>query len=265
MKQILLTNDDGIQSPGLWAAAEALSSLGFVHVTAPRDQYSGAGRSLPSTSTCTIETHEVTVNNQPWKVYSVAGSPAQAVQHAILEVLPQPPDLVVAGINYGENVGTGITISGTVGAAMEGAAFGIPALAVSLETEPQHHYSHSLEVDFAIAAHFTALFAELLLARRFPPDVDLLKVDIPAGATLQTPWKLTRLSRRRYYDILAPERPSWDVPARPGYRRAEDYRHDPSDSDAYVLNVLGEVSVTPLSMDLTSRVDFLDLERLMRT
>lgn len=264
MPQILLTNDDGIQSPGLWAAAEALSSLGFVHVTAPRDQYSGAGRSLPSTSTCTIQTLEVTVNNQPWKVYSVAGSPAQSVQHAILEVLPQPPDLVVAGINYGANISTGITSSGTVGAAMEGATFGVPALAVSLETEPEHHYTHSLEIDFAVAAHFTALFAELLLTRRFPLDVDLLKVDIPAGATLQTPWKMTRLSLRRYYEIFAPQRASWDLPGRAGYRRADPHPEEPTDSDAYVLNVLGQVAVTPLSLDMTSRVDLAELEQSLK-
>lgn len=263
-KHILLTNDDGIQSPGLWAAAQALSALGFVHVAAPRDQFSGAGRSVPSTSDGTIQLHEVFVNDQPWKVYAVGGTPAQTVQHAILEILPQHPDLVVSGINYGENVGSGITISGTVGAALEAAAFGVPALAVSLETEPQHHYSYSTEVKFEVAAHFAALFARLLLTRSFPPDVDVLKVDVPAEATPATPWGITRVSHSRYYEITAPQRASWEVPGRPGYHRANDYEQDPPDTDAYALNVRRIVSVTPLSLDLTSRVDLPSLERNLR-
>src|SRR3972149_2595964 len=133
-RQILLTNDDGIQSPGLWIAAKALSELGFVHVVAPRDQFSGAGRSLPITSDGLIRAQPMHVNGQDWTVYSVGGTPAQAVLHAILEVLPKPPELVVSGINYGENLGTGVTVSGTVGAALEAASLGIPALAISLET-----------------------------------------------------------------------------------------------------------------------------------
>ena len=112
--QILLTNDDGIQSPGLWAAAGALSELGYVHVVAPRDQFSGAGRSLPSTSDGIITPQPMQVNGKLWTVYSVGGTPAQAILHAICEILPERPDLVVSGINYGENLGVGITVSGTV-------------------------------------------------------------------------------------------------------------------------------------------------------
>jgi 5'-nucleotidase len=92
----------------------------------------------------------------------------------VLEILPVRPDLVVSGINYGENVGSGITISGTVGAAMEGASLGVPSLAVSLETSEEHHLSYSAEVDFSAAAYFTAYFARLLLERNMPADVHLL-------------------------------------------------------------------------------------------
>src|SRR5215204_4023321 len=131
--QILLTNDDGIRSPGLWAAAKALSKLGYVTVTAPREQSSGAGRSLPNTSDGIIEEKRVQVNGQEWTVFSIGGTPAQTVLHGVYEVMKTKPDLVVSGINYGENVATGVTISGTVGAAMEGASLGIPSMAVSLE------------------------------------------------------------------------------------------------------------------------------------
>lgn len=261
--QILLTNDDGIESPGLWAAAEALSELGFVHVTAPRDQYSGAGRSLPSNSDGLIHPRQVRVNGKEWTVYAVGGSPAQTVQHAVLEILPHKPDLVVSGINYGENVGTGVTISGTVGAALEAAALGIPALAASLETELTHHLSYSKEVDFSAAAHFTAMFARLLLTQTLPQDVDVLKIDVPINATTATPWKITRIARGAYYYPLRPARSRLDEPTNIGYARVEDADYSP-DSDAHALRLERLVSVTPLSLDLTSRVAFDDLENLLR-
>lgn len=262
--QILLTNDDGIQSPGLWAAAGALSDLGFVHVTAPRDQFSGAGRSLPITSDGLISAQIMTVNDQDWTVYAVGGTPAQAVLHAVLEILPVKPDLVVSGINYGENVGTGITISGTVGAALEAAAVGIPSLAISLETDPIHHHSYSAEVDFSTAAYFAAYFGRLLLERRLPPDVDVLKVDVPGDAAMDTPWEVTRVSRARYYEPMRPERQSWDQPARVGYRLDGDPSQDVVDSDVYALRVKRVVSVTPLSLDMTSRVDLKEFEKGLR-
>lgn len=263
-RQILLTNDDGIRSPGLWAAAQALSSLGFVTVAAPREQSSGMGRSLPGTSDGIIQAVQLQVNGQEWTAYAVSGSPAQAVQHAILEIMPKFPDLVVSGINYGENVGTGITISGTVGAAMEAASMRIPSLAVSLETNPEHHLSYSTEVDFSVSAYYTAYFARLLLEKRFPEDVYLLKVDVPRSATVHTPWKLTRLSHQRYYEPVAPERPSWEKRGKVGYRNGADLQNEPPGTDVYALRKLGVVSVTPLSLDFTSRVDFGALEKLMR-
>ncbi|NIS82325.1 MAG: 5'/3'-nucleotidase SurE, partial [Anaerolineales bacterium] len=108
-------------------------------VAAPRAQSSGLGRSMPITSDGVICEEELVVRGKTWKVYAVGGSPAQAVQHGIFEITPRKPDIVVAGINYGENVGTGVTISGTVGAALEGAALGVPSLAISLETDPSYH------------------------------------------------------------------------------------------------------------------------------
>jgi 5'-nucleotidase len=262
--QILLTNDDGIRSPGLWAAAQALSELGFVHVAAPRDQFSGAGRSLPSTSDGIIQPQEMSVNGKLWTVYSVGGTPAQTVLHAVYEILPEPPDLLVSGINYGENVGSGVTISGTVGAAMEAASLGIPALAISLETEVQHHLSYSKEVDFSTAAYFAAYFGRLILDNHFPPDVDILKVDVPCDATPETPWAITRVSRQRYYEPIPPERTSWDIPGRVSYRQVCHPERDTPDTDVYTLCVKRILSVTPLSLDLTSRVDPGSLEELLR-
>jgi 5'-nucleotidase len=263
--QILLTNDDGILSPGLWAAAAALSKLGFVTVTAPREQSSGAGRSLPSTSDGIIREQQVQVNSQEWTVYSVGGTPAQTVLHGVLEIMKAKPDLVVSGINYGENVATGVTISGTVGAAMEGASLGVPSMAVSLEADPKYHLTYSKEISFLVAAEFTFQIASLLLEKRLPADVDLLKVDVPSDATMETPWQLTRVSRQRYYEPVAPTRTDWSERAIMAYREAGELDQEAEDTDVYVLRKKRWVSVSPLSLDLTSRVDFAELDQLLRT
>jgi len=262
--QILLTNDDGIQSPGLWAAAGALSELGYVHVVAPRDQFSGAGRSLPSTSDGIITPQQMQVNGKLWTVYSVGGTPAQAILHAICEILPERPDLVVSGINYGENLGVGVTVSGTVGAAMEGAGNGIPSLAVSLETDQAEHLSYSTAIDFSAAAHFTSLFGRMILQRILPADVDLLKVDVPCDATSETPWEATRLSHQMYFVPVTPKRNRWDQPETVGYRRIDELSGTGVDTDVYALRVKRVVSVTPLSLDLTSRVSLQEFDRLLR-
>ena len=264
-RQILLTNDDGIRSPGLWAAAASLSDLGFVTVTAPREQSSGMGRSLPNTSDGIIQLEQVQVNGQEWSVHAVGGSPAQSVLHGVLEVLKFKPDLVVSGINYGENVASGVTISGTVGAAMEAASLGIPAMAISLETDSKYHLSYSNDVNFSVAAEFAKHFARLLLEKNFPDDVNLLKVDVPWDATHETPWQLTRISRQRYFEPLAPKRESWAEPALIGYHEAGRLDDEPEGTDVYALRKKRWVSVSPLSLDLTSRVDFDELNNLMRT
>jgi 5'-nucleotidase len=263
--QILLTNDDGILSPGLWAAAASLSRLGFVTVTAPREQSSGAGRSMPNTSDGIIQEQRVQVNSQEWTVFSIGGTPAQTVLHGVLEVMKRKPDLVVSGINYGENVATGVTISGTVGAAMEAASLGIPAMAISLEAAAEYHLTYSEEISFLVAAEFAARIARLLLEKKFPTDVDLLKVDVPSDATVDTPWQLARVSRQRYYEPLAPVRTSWSERAVMGYREAGALDREPENTDVYVLRKKRMVSVSPLSLDLTSRVDFTELDRLMRS
>lgn len=259
-KLILLTNDDGIQSPGIAAAARSLQRLGRLVVAAPREQQTSAGRSLPVTMDGKIE--RVTLDAlEDVEAYAVGGTPAQAVLHALLEILPRRPDLVVSGINYGENVGSGVTISGTVGAAMEAAALGVPALAVSLQIFSEDWYAYH-DLDFSVAADFTARFARAMLSRSLPADVDLLKVDIPAGATPQTPWRVTRQSRQRYYMPYLIREGSWQERGVVSARVQVDEASLEPDSDIYALVFDRVVSVTPISIDLTSRTDFTTLEML---
>ncbi|MBZ0276278.1 MAG: 5'/3'-nucleotidase SurE [Anaerolineae bacterium] len=261
---ILFTNDDGIESPGLWAVAEAFADLGEILVVAPREQQSGMGRSMPVQSEGRIYRREISIEGHGHRAFAVDGTPAQAVQHGVIELADRLPSLVVSGINYGENTGNGVTISGTVGAALEAASLGIPALAVSQQTPKDLHLSYSDEVDFDAAAHFARLFGQYLLDHRhLPDDVDVLKVDVPWGATTETEWRTTRLSRRRVYWPTRPERILLEDAGRIGY----EYKTDPSkaepDSDVYTVMHAGKVSVTPISLDMTSRTDLFRLRQIL--
>jgi 5'-nucleotidase len=262
-KQILITNDDGINSPGLLSAARALAPLGDIHIVAPREQYSGAGRSLPLASDGIILKQELHINGKPHIGYAVGGSPAQSVLFGVLEILDVKPDIIVSGINYGENVGSGITISGTIGAALEAAAMGIQAIAVSLETDREHHHSLSEDVDFSTAAFFTQLFSYIVLENRFPNDVDLLKIDIPCDATIDTPWRITKVSRNRYYYPTPPKRLNIEEPGILGYEATNDLDSEEENTDVYALQAQRVVSVSPISLDMTSRVKFEDLQQLL--
>ena len=132
---------------------------------------------------------------------------------------------------------------------------GIPALAMSLETDKSHHLSYSTEIDFSTAAYFTDLFAGLMLGHALPSGVDLIKVDVPAAATPSTPWEWTRLSTQRYYVPVKPARKTLDQPGKMDYEVKMDYENEPQDSDVYTLIRKQLVSVTPLTLDLTARVE----------
>jgi len=252
---ILITNDDGINSPGLRAAAKALEAMGELLIVAPAQQQSGMGRSMPPVYEGRICRQTIQLNDHAMEGYCVDGSPAQVVQHGIVEIAPRRPDLIVSGINYGENIGSGITISGTVGAAMEGADFGIPALAVSLKTAPEHFLNPSDAVDMSMAAHFLQLFAGRTLNAGLPRGADLLKIDVPQSATTQTPWRWTRVSRQRYFYPVKPHRRRPTDPGPLGFEIRVDLDTLEPDSDIRAVIVDGVVSVAPLTLDMTAKVE----------
>jgi len=262
---ILVTNDDGIRSPGLRASVAALAPLGDLVVVAPLEQYSGAGRSFAQGSRGRLEPVELTWPGGSVQAFGVDGSPTQAALHALVELAPRRPDLAVVGINYGENLGNGITASGTVGAALEMASAGIPSLAVSRQVASKYYLTHSTEIDFTAAAHFVQLFARRLLSSggRLGEDVDLLKIDVPDDATPATPWRVTRVSRQRYFEILPPGRESLQDEGPLGYRIRVDEAALERDSDIYALLFERVVSVAPISVDLSSRVDRARLQALL--
>ncbi len=262
-KQILLTNDDSIHSPGLWTAAEALDPLGYIHVVAPRNQQTCSGRSMPIRSSGIIEQMTLHINGRDWQVFSVDGSPGQTILHGIYDVMDNKPDLVVSGINYGENIGSSITMSGTVGAALEAASLGIPALAVSMQTSREHHFSLSQDVNFNIAGYFTWKIAQNIMKYGLPEDVDIIKLDIPQGATQETPCILTRQSRQRYYCPKPSRRDSLSDRGPMGYEIRYDLDKLEEDFDLRIILVDKKVSVTPISIDQTSRTIFDKLHSLL--
>jgi 5'-nucleotidase len=262
---ILVTNDDGIRSPGLAAAVEAVRDLGYVVVAAPTEQQTARGRSIVGDRDDHF--HRVDVADRP--AWHINASPALVVRHAIAVFFDtRYPDLVVSGINYGENLGTNITISGTLGAAFQAASQGVPALAMSRQTEIIHHFEHG-ELDWSDAARVTRRWAEKLIAKTFrgpyrPPDghtpatrlpFDLLKIDVPDQCPPGTEERYTRLSRRHYFfsEIDGAEH---TTPLGASQTRI-DTKADSlePDDDIYAIVVDRVVSVTPLQLDNTAPLD----------
>jgi len=251
---ILLTNDDGIHSPGLAAAAAALDPLGELLIVAPEVQQTSMSRSRSQNCDTdgTITKTSVDYKDQSWVGYSVKATPALAVVHGVKELAGRKVSLVVSGINYGENVGTCVTVSGTIGASLEAAEKGIPTLAVSQEIDSIDYHSYSKQVDFQAALHFTRQIAEVMLNQPMPFDADVLKLEIPLGATPDTEVVITRQDKLVYYQ---PELISRDellgTPAKISHIPSKG-QYTGEDTDAYAL-AKGLVSLTPLSLDLTSR------------
>lgn len=263
MPLILITNDDGVFSPGLHAVAEAVADLGDLLIVAPRTQQTGMSRALTgSDGLGIIEECTVMVRGEPHPAYGVHASPALCVVYAVLELAPRKPDLCISGINYGENIGLTISASGTVGAALEAAVFQIPALAVS-RGAPQHlHGAHEYGVlDWTAAQHFTHLFADRVLRHGLPPGVDTLNVNVPASATPQTAIRATVQSRQAHVYFTPPG--ARDFVARfvlPLADTVNEATLEP-DSDIRAFVYDGVVSVSPLTGHLGAPVALAEVQR----
>jgi len=243
---ILITNDDGIFAPGLRAAAQALQQLGTVRVVAPEREHSASGHSI--TLHKPLRMDPVDLNGLDVPAFASNGTPADCV---ILGVLTagQPPDLVVAGINRGANLGEEVLYSGTVSAAMEASIQGLPALAVSVTS-----YAAT---DFSVAAKVATRLAKVMLHLELPDDC-FLNVNVPAR-----PWTeiagvaITQLGRRAY--INSAERRE-DPRGRPYYWLSGDPQevHAGEGTDIGAI-AAGKISITPVHFDLTS---YRSLDRL---
>jgi 5'-nucleotidase len=163
--RILLTNDDGISAPGLAAVYKRLTALGEVQVVAPLDSWSGASHSITFADPLACHTMKIDSLFTGW---GVEGSPADCVKLASMQLLDKPIDLVVAGINFGANVGINVYYSGTVAAAMEAAFLRIPSVALSVAAEDGTDFDQAAE-------HALAVLGKLLPLA----SGDVLNINIP--------------------------------------------------------------------------------------
>jgi 5'-nucleotidase len=168
--RILLTNDDGIYAPGLRALRKELQKLGEVLVVAPAAEQSAVGHSITLLAPLVVQ--EVLDEQNQFLGWAVEGRPADCVKLALTELLPQPPDVIVSGLNAGSNTGINVLYSGTVAAAIEGAFYRQTSIALSLE------YTQT-KLDFPKAALLARRVVEQILARR-PSAGTLFNVNIPS-------------------------------------------------------------------------------------
>ncbi|MDH7514365.1 MAG: 5'/3'-nucleotidase SurE [Bacteroidota bacterium] len=166
---ILVSNDDGYDSPGIYALVIALRRLGDVFVSAPATQQSAVGHAI--TVQFPLRAREIR-RGKYFSGWVVEGTPADSVKLGATTLLPRRPDLVVSGINHGMNTSINIIYSGTVSAATEGATLGIPSMAVSIAT-------HALDADLRAAMYYARKIAAFILAHGLPAGT-LLNVNVPA-------------------------------------------------------------------------------------
>ena len=235
---ILVTNDDGVRSPGIRSLAEALRKLGRVVVVAPDRNRSAVGHAL------TLERPLRAEEIKP-DVFAVDGTPTDCVNLGIHGLLRETPDLVVSGINRGSNLGDDITYSGTVCAAMEASLMGLPAFAVSLDT------SKFQADDLQLAAGFSRQVAAQILQNGLPADT-FLNVNVPTGGCCGV--ELTRQGKRKYGDaVVTSEDPRgrkyyWIGGGEVGFESIPG-------SDCNALHEQ-KISVTPLHTNLTNDNSF---------
>ena len=266
MPTILITNDDGINSPGLKAAVEAATAFGKICVVAPTNQQTGAGRCLFGDKDSPLTPAEFEINGSYVEAYHCNCSPALIVRHSLKTIFNDAkPDLVISGINYGENLGFNVTNSGTVGAALEGASFGIPSIAISKQTDIASHHQYTNQ-DWSVSIYFLRKFIAAILDSKLPFDVDVLKIDIPNDSTESTDWKITNLAKNIYY-FWEIDDPSLNTRLGEGKTTIKvDEKTLSKNSDIYAFYTQKIISVTPISLDMTSRVSFDELnEVLMKT
>lgn len=248
---ILVTNDDGIYAPGLMALAQAMRPLGDVTVFAPDRNWTACGH--VKTLDKPLRVRDITLaDNSP--ALTTDGAPSDCVALALLGVLSQPVDLIVAGINSGENIGHDLTYSGTVTAAMEAAIWGLPGVAVSLQSS-EHGAG---KMDYAPAAQIAQQIVRRVLHDGLPKGI-LLNVNVPCLPQEKIRGiQVTRQGLRIYNDALVKR---LDPRSRPYYWiGGEAPTGVEEDGTDYGAIMSGHVSVTPIQLDLTAYT-FLDTLR----
>lgn len=242
---IVVTNDDGVYAPGLLALAKSLEKLGTISIIAPDHNWSASGH--VKTLHRPLRVKEIELEDGT-PARACDGAPSDCIALAVLGVLPEPIDYVVSGINPNANLGHDLTYSGTVTAAMEGAIWGIPSIAVSLDA-PEYHKG---PLDYAPAAEIATRVLKKLMAKNLPQHV-LLNVNVPYLPVKEMKgYKITRQGLRIYRDELVRRE---DPRGRPYYWIGGD-APDGVKEDGTDIGELaaGFVSITPVQLDLTAHL-----------
>jgi 5'-nucleotidase len=241
--KIVLTNDDGIDAAGLLAARQSLERVADVLTVAPDRNRSGVGRSISFGSPIRVEEREMADGGMG---YACTGTPVDCVRLVALGLMDFKPDVVVSGINHGENLGDDITYSGTVAAAFEGIVIGVPGIALSLSVERSWHAGENEELNFAPVADFAARLVKMTASNL--PRERILNVNAP-NLTEVKGARITRLGSRFYNDELIEVE---DDQGRLGY---DIYNNPPGhhkeEGTDFAAIEDGEISVTPVHLELT--------------
>jgi 5'-nucleotidase len=242
--KVLISNDDGINAPGLTALAAILGRDHTVFIVAPAHEQSASSHSLTLRRPLSVE--KVGEDS-----FAVDGTPADCVNLAVNGILKTRPDLVVSGINHGANLGDDIFYSGTVSAAIEAMLLDIPSIAVSFEMKTGR--------DFGPAAAFAARLVAYIERHGLPKDT-VLNVNVPDTVTTDDiPYRVTRQGRRIYNDSIV-ERldPSADGTFMIG---TKDIAFEEDIESDFFAVTRGYISITPLHLDLTNYVSIGEMKR----
>ena len=244
MKEILVTNDDGVHSEGIHALADALRTLGNVTVVAPHLEASAIGHGLTLRRPLRMERLRD-------EVYEVDGTPTDCVNLAFTQLYRMPPHLVVSGINKGYNLGDDITYSGTVAGALEGCLLGAPSIAISVRRGEE-------APDFRAAAAAAASIAQTILEHGLPSRT-FLNINVPPGQPRGM--RVTVQAKRNHVTVVS-ER--LDPRGKPYYwiEEGQDEWEADEQSDFHAVQD-GYISITPLEPDLTARDGMGETQRLL--
>jgi len=250
MPTILLVNDDGIQSIGLLALKKRLEKFGDVIVVAPEKERSGIGKALTAYGHVKIMETQLRDGS---KAYAITGTPAEAFLLGVNKILKRPPDLVVAGINLGPNLGIDDVLnSGTLGAALEAAIHEVPAIAVSyciqkIVDQPNWKEKITLE-ELEPTAILTQKAVEYVLKKGMPRDVDIISINVPEGVKSGTV-KITSLSYKGYGDIYTKRKEGYKI----GGWVIASYSEDEPGTDVYTVKKEESISITPIKVRFLHR------------
>lgn len=250
--RILISNDDGIDSPMLVPLVKALQPLGEVRVVVPASERSWIGKAISRFDSITVRERRI----DGIDMLAVNGSPADCVSLAVHTLLPEPPDLVVSGINLGLNFGLAFVLSsGTVGAALEGWIAGVPSIAASMAIPNDAYGLSGAQRTAALgdrplaAAEVTADIVSAIWRHGFPGEVDLFSINLPADVSPMTPRVIAPVTRSRYGKLFVP------APEEGYLHRFSSMRvlENVENGDIAVVS-RNQIAISPLRLDLSGTV-----------